>query len=57
VAVNRFEGTPAYAEEDVREALAVPGHIPVLICDARKRCSVVDVLLAVTTQALTARGG
>jgi uncharacterized protein len=55
VAVNRFEGTPEYAEEDVREALAVPAHIPVLICDARQRYSVIDVLVALTAQALAAQ--
>jgi signal recognition particle receptor subunit beta len=52
VAVNHFEGTPEYDENDVREALAVPAHIPVLICDARKRYSVIEVLLALTAQAL-----
>ncbi|MDX6314641.1 MAG: uncharacterized protein QOF84_1788 [Streptomyces sp.] len=55
VAVNQFEGTTAYDEEDVREALAVPAHIPVLICDARKRYSVIEVLLALVAQALTAQ--
>jgi len=37
VAVNQFEGTAEYTADDVREALAVPSHIPVLIIDARKR--------------------
>ena len=54
VAVNHFEGTTAYDEEDVREALAVPEHIPVMICDARKRDSVVAVLLELVRQALKA---
>jgi signal recognition particle receptor subunit beta len=53
VAVNHFEGTTPYDEHDVREALAVPAHVPVLICDARKRYSVVEVLLALVAQALT----
>jgi signal recognition particle receptor subunit beta len=52
VAVNQFEGTAAYTGEDVREALAVPSHIPVHIIDARKRSSVVDALLALVTHAL-----
>ncbi|SHK77944.1 GTP-binding protein [Actinacidiphila paucisporea] len=52
VAVNQFEGTAAYTGEDVREALAVPSHIPVQIIDARKRSSVVDALLALVTHAL-----
>jgi signal recognition particle receptor subunit beta len=52
VAVNQFEGTAAYSSEDVRDALAVPSHIPVLVIDARKRHSVVDALLALVTHAL-----
>jgi len=52
VAVNHFEGTPEYSAEDVREALAVPSDVPVVICDARKRDSVVEVLVALVTQAL-----
>ncbi len=54
VAVNHFEGTTAYGGDDVREALSVPGHIPVLVCDARKRYSVVEALLALCAHALTA---
>lgn len=52
VAVNQFEGTPEYTEQDVREALAVPPHIPVVICDARKRYSVVEALMALVAHAL-----
>ncbi|MDX3073296.1 GTP-binding protein [Streptomyces sp. NPDC088354] len=54
VAVNQFEGTTAYDEIDVREALAVPDEVPVLICDARDRASVIQVLLALVKQALVA---
>jgi signal recognition particle receptor subunit beta len=54
VAVNRFEGTPEYTEDDVREALAVPAHIPLMMCDARKQDSVVKVLLALVAHALAA---
>lgn len=52
VAVNQFEGTTEYTEQDVREALAVPAHIPVLICDARKRHSVLEALMALVAHAL-----
>ncbi|WP_431967407.1 GTP-binding protein [Actinacidiphila sp. bgisy160] len=55
VAVNHFEGTTAYDEIDVREALAVPDEIPVVICDARDRQSVIQVLLALVKQALVAQ--
>ena len=52
VAVNHFEGTTAYEAEDVREALTVPEHVPVVIMDARKRYSVVESLLAMVAHAL-----
>lgn len=52
VAVNHFEGTPAYEAEDVREALTVPSHVPVVIMDARKRITVIESLLALVGHAL-----
>ncbi|MFG2328981.1 ATP/GTP-binding protein [Streptomyces sp. NPDC048604] len=54
VAVNHFEGTEVFEAEDVREALTVPPHVPVVIMDARKRYSVVETLLAMVGQALQA---
>ncbi|MEU1629870.1 ATP/GTP-binding protein [Streptomyces sp. NPDC020096] len=53
VAVNHFEGSPEYGAEDVREALSVPAGIPVVVCDARKRDTVVEALLALCGHALT----
>ncbi|MFD7967692.1 GTP-binding protein [Streptomyces clavifer] len=52
VAVNHFEGTPGYEEQDVREALTVPPHVPVVIMDARQRITVVEALLALVGHAL-----
>ncbi|MCB5908697.1 GTP-binding protein [Streptomyces pinistramenti] len=52
VAVNHFEGTAAYAVEDVREALTVPPHVPIVIMDARKRYTVIESLLALVAHAL-----
>ncbi|OEV06523.1 MULTISPECIES: GTP-binding protein [Streptomyces] len=52
VAVNHFEGTPAYEAEDVREALSVPRHVPVVIMDARERTTVLKSLLALVGHAL-----
>ncbi|MFH8406655.1 GTP-binding protein [Streptomyces sp. NPDC018019] len=52
VAVNHFEGTAEYAVEDVREALTVPPHVPVVIMDARKRITVVESLLTLVAHAL-----
>ncbi|MEU8764477.1 ATP/GTP-binding protein [Streptomyces sp. NPDC048659] len=54
VAVNHFEGTESFEEADVRDALTVPEHVPVVIMDARKRYSVVETLLAMVAHALEA---
>ncbi|MFE0375846.1 ATP/GTP-binding protein [Streptomyces inhibens] len=54
VAVNHFEGTDSYAVEDVRDALTVPPHVPVVIMDARKRATVIESLLALVGHALEA---
>ncbi|MFF1919580.1 ATP/GTP-binding protein [Streptomyces sp. NPDC058221] len=54
VAVNHFEGTPGFEAEDVREALTVPPHVPVVIMDARHRITVVEALLALVGHALDA---
>ena|GEM_PF-225808 len=54
VAVNHFEGSEAYAAEDVREALSVPGHVPVVIMDARSRVAVLESLLTLVAHTLDA---
>ncbi|WP_320777062.1 ATP/GTP-binding protein [Streptomyces sp. CRN 30] len=53
VAVNHFDGSELYEPEDVREALTVPAHIPVVIMDARRRISVVETLLALCAHAIS----
>ncbi|MEU0742473.1 ATP/GTP-binding protein [Streptomyces sp. NPDC006134] len=52
VAVNHFDGSELFEPEDVREALTIPRHIPVLIMDARRRISVIETLLALVGHAL-----
>ncbi|MER5469770.1 ATP/GTP-binding protein [Streptomyces sp. NPDC002935] len=52
VAVNHFDGSDVFEPDDVREALTVPPHIPVMIMDARRRISVVETLLALVGHAL-----
>ncbi|MGA4851299.1 GTP-binding protein [Streptomyces sp. G5(2025)] len=54
VAVNHFDGSERFEVPDVREALTVPPHIPVLIMDARQRISVIESLLALVGHALDA---
>jgi signal recognition particle receptor subunit beta len=50
VGVNGFHGEHPYPAEDIREALAVPEHVQVLLCDARDRESSRDVLIALIDQ-------
>ncbi|MET8025913.1 GTP-binding protein [Streptomyces avermitilis] len=52
VAVNHFDGSEQFEPEDVREALTVPAHIPVMIMDARRRISAIETLLALVGHAL-----
>jgi signal recognition particle receptor subunit beta len=52
VAVNTFNGRLAHELDEVRWALAVADHVPVLSFDARLRVSVRDVLLVLLDQAL-----
>ncbi|MGY3676599.1 GTP-binding protein [Streptomyces sp. TE33382] len=54
VAVNEFDGAPhRYEPDEVRDALELPGHVPVLLCDARLRGSCADVLITLTEHALS----
>ena len=52
VAVNHFDGSERFEPEDVREALTIPPHIPVMIMDARSRNSGVETLLALVAHVL-----
>lgn len=45
VGVNNFDGAPRYALDEVREALGVGAHVPVVECDARYRPSVKAALI------------
>jgi uncharacterized protein len=50
VGVNGFFGKHPYPPEEIRESLALPEHVPVLLCDARERGSCRDVLIALIDQ-------
>ncbi|WP_228387217.1 GTP-binding protein [Streptomyces katsurahamanus] len=54
VAVNHFDGSELFETEDVREALTIPAHVPIVIMDARKRITVVESLLELVAHALEA---
>ena len=45
VGINGFEGAPRYAIDEVREALGVGTHVPVIECDARSKESVKQALI------------
>jgi uncharacterized protein len=45
VGINGFEGAPRYAIDEVREALGVGDHVPVVECDARIKESVKQALI------------
>ncbi len=53
VAVNCFEGAARFPARTVRAALDLDPEVPLLMCDARERESVKDVLVAVVEHALT----
>ncbi|MET8330254.1 ATP/GTP-binding protein [Streptomyces sp. NPDC005181] len=52
VAVNCFEGADRFPTRTVQAALDLDPEVPVLMCDARDRSSVRDVLVAVVEHAL-----
>ncbi|WP_093801940.1 ATP/GTP-binding protein [Streptomyces sp. Wb2n-11] len=52
VAVNCFDGAARYPAETVRTALDLDEGVPLLLCDARDREAVKEVLIAVVEHAL-----
>ncbi|KRF29212.1 ATP/GTP-binding protein [Phycicoccus sp. Soil802] len=53
VALNQFDGSQEFGPDDIREALAIPSHIPVIEVDARDRESAKQALVRITEFALT----
>jgi signal recognition particle receptor subunit beta len=52
VAINCFHGSVAHEVRHVREALAVPPEVPVILCDARDRSSTKATLVELVQHAL-----
>jgi len=50
VGVNGFYGEHPYPPDEIRDALALPDQVQVLLCDARERGSCRDVLIALLDQ-------
>jgi uncharacterized protein len=54
VAINVFDGAPSYDAEDVRIALDLDPNVPAVLCDARQRASVKEVLIMLVQHVLAA---
>ena len=54
VAINVFDGAPRYNAEDIRIALDLDPNVPAMLCDARQRDSVKDVLITLVQHVLAA---
>ncbi|MDI3406528.1 GTP-binding protein [Streptomyces cavernicola] len=52
IGVNCFDGAARYPEDMVRQALDIDEHVPVVLCDARDRESVKNVLVTVVRHAM-----
>ncbi|MFC5909262.1 GTP-binding protein [Streptacidiphilus monticola] len=57
LAVNHFSGAQRFDLEEVREALGLSPHVPVVACDARDRGSVRDVLVALMDEVIARHRG
>jgi signal recognition particle receptor subunit beta len=54
VAVNEFDDAFRYEPEEVREALEIKAHVPIVLCDARHTPSATGVLVSLIEHALVA---
>ncbi|MEU8488549.1 MULTISPECIES: ATP/GTP-binding protein [unclassified Streptomyces] len=54
VGVNCFEGSARYPADAVRQALDLDSDVPVLLCDAREKETVKEVLIGVVEHAMAA---
>jgi uncharacterized protein len=55
IAVNCFDDAPRFEADDIRIALALPPEVPVVMCDARERDSVKNVLVSLVRYVMNAR--
>ncbi len=56
VALNLFDEAPRHHPGNVRQALALDAHVPVITCDARQRDSCRDALVALVHHAISRYG-
>jgi uncharacterized protein len=55
IGVNTFDQSQRFDLDEVRDALGIGADVPILECDARRRDSVKNVLVALTEEVLTKR--
>ena len=55
VALNPFDRAPTYDLDEVRQALRIPGQVPLLTCDARDRHQVRETLIDLVKHVLDRR--
>jgi uncharacterized protein len=55
VAINQFDGAPAFPEEELREALDLLPATPLITCDARDRASSTQALIALVEHLIDRR--
>ncbi|MGW0770809.1 GTP-binding protein [Streptomyces sp. NPDC002676] len=51
VAVNEFDGAHRYTEQQIRDAIQLSEHVPLISCDARLRASTRQVLITLVRHA------
>ncbi|HEX6354570.1 GTP-binding protein [Actinophytocola sp.] len=54
VALNEFDGAYRYSDADIRQALALKQHVPLVRCDARTTTSASQVLITLLESVLAA---
>jgi signal recognition particle receptor subunit beta len=56
IAVNCFDNAPRFDAEDIRIAMALNPEVPIVMCDARDRESVRNVLISLVRYVMTSKG-
>jgi uncharacterized protein len=55
IAVNCFDGAPRFQADDIRIALSVAPEVPIVMCDARERDSVKNVLVSLVRYVISTK--
>jgi len=56
IAVNCFDGAPRFEPDDIRIALSLRPWVPVVMCDARQRASVKEILVCLVRYVMSISG-